>query len=77
VPGSAANAKLQGRVETVIRVLAPLLDLVIAAGDRASRVLDRGERQELARLPHEGELAPRGLGTVRRVSDPRRQHRAD
>jgi len=70
VPGSAANAKLQGRVETVIRVLAPLLDLVIAAGDRASRVLDRGEREELARLPHEGELAPRGLGAVRRGQRP-------
>lgn len=55
----------------MIRALAPLLDLVIAAGDRASRVLERGERQELARLPHEGELAPRGLGTIHRDRRPR------
>jgi hypothetical protein len=70
VPGSAANIKLQGRIETVIRVIAPLLDVVIAAGDRASRVLERGEREELARLPHDGELAPRGLRAVRRDRRP-------
>jgi hypothetical protein len=70
VPGSPANVKLQGRIETVIRVLAPLLDVVIAAGDRASRVLERGEREELARLPHDGELAPRGLRAVGRDQRP-------
>jgi hypothetical protein len=40
--GSEPNVKLQGRIEAVIRVLAPFLDLVIAAGDRTSRLLDRG-----------------------------------
>jgi hypothetical protein len=64
VAGPAANVKLQARIETVIRAFAPLLDLVIATGDRVSRVLEPGERQELARLPHEGELAPRGLRTI-------------
>jgi hypothetical protein len=72
VPGSAANVKLQRRIETLIRALAPLLDLVIAASDRASRVLERGEQQELARLPHEGEFAPRGLGTIHRDQRSRR-----
>ena len=40
--GSEPNLKLQGRIEAVIRVFAPFLDLVIAAGDRTSRFLDRG-----------------------------------
>jgi hypothetical protein len=43
VTGSEPNVKLQGRIEAVIRVLAPFLDLVIAAGDRTSRFLDRGQ----------------------------------
>ncbi len=41
--GSEPNVKLQGRIEAVIRVLAPFLDLVIEAGDRTSRFLDRGQ----------------------------------
>ena len=41
--GSEPNVKLQGRIEAVIRVLAPLLDLVIAAGERTSQFLDRGQ----------------------------------
>lgn len=41
--GSEPNVKLQGRIEAVIRVFAPFLDLVIAAGDRTSRFLDRGQ----------------------------------
>ena len=43
VSGTEPNVKLQGRIEAVIRVLAPILDLVIAAGDRTSRLLDRGQ----------------------------------
>jgi hypothetical protein len=31
----------RGRIETGIRLTAPLLDLVLAAGDRLSRVVDR------------------------------------
>jgi hypothetical protein len=70
MPATAPNPKLQARIETMIRAVAPLLDLVIAAGDRASRMLERGERQELARLPHDGDLAPRGLGAIGRDHGP-------
>jgi hypothetical protein len=31
------------RVETVIRVMAPALDLVLAVGDRVSRVVERDD----------------------------------
>ncbi len=53
---------LRARIETVIRIASPLLDLVIAVGSRVSRVLERGDPgPALARMPSEGEHAPRGL----------------
>lgn len=33
----------RGRVETALRVLAPALDLMLAAGDRLSRLVDRDD----------------------------------
>jgi hypothetical protein len=49
-------------METMIRIAGPGLDLLLAVGDRCSRVLDRSDRgYSLVRLQHEGESAPRGL----------------
>ncbi len=46
----------------MIRVLAPPLDLLLAVGDRVARVLAPADRdQALARMPREGDAAPRGL----------------
>jgi len=46
----------------VIGALAPLLDLLLAAGDRASRLLERDDRDYVPpRMAREGESAPRGL----------------
>jgi hypothetical protein len=51
-----------GRVETLIRVLAPLLDAVLFIGDRVSRVLEPDDPDYVApRMVHGGESAPRGL----------------
>jgi hypothetical protein len=36
-------ARHRARFEAALRVAAPLLDLVLATGDRLSRTLDRGE----------------------------------
>jgi hypothetical protein len=33
----------RGRIEAVLRIAAPALDLVLAAGDRLSRVVERDE----------------------------------
>jgi hypothetical protein len=33
----------RGRIEAVLRIVAPALDLVLAAGDRLSRVVERDE----------------------------------
>jgi hypothetical protein len=58
----APNPQLQRGVETVIRVLAPPLDLLLAVGDRVARVLAPADPdQVLARMPREGDAAPRGL----------------
>jgi hypothetical protein len=62
VPGSTPNLKLRGRIETMIRLLAPALDLMLAVGDRVSRVLERDDPDYVpARMSYEGESAPRGL----------------
>ncbi|MCP9488323.1 MAG: hypothetical protein MSC31_00415 [Solirubrobacteraceae bacterium MAG38_C4-C5] len=37
-------ARHRARVEAALRVAAPLLDLVLATGDRLSRTLSRGDR---------------------------------
>jgi hypothetical protein len=45
-------------------VLSPLLDLMLAVGDRVSRVLEPDDPDyALARMEYEGESAPRGLRT--------------
>jgi hypothetical protein len=51
------------RIEAVLRVAAPALDLLLAAGDRVSRAVDRGD-DELDSLPA-GQVAP--LPSRRRI----------
>jgi hypothetical protein len=40
-PLTPEQARRRGRVESVIRLAAPALDLLLAAGDRLSRVVER------------------------------------
>ena len=62
MPAGTPNAALRGRIETVIRVAAPLLDLVLAVGERISRVLEPDDPAYVpARMRYAGESAPRGL----------------
>jgi hypothetical protein len=70
VPASTPNLTLRRRIETGIRICAPALDLMLAIGDRLSRVLEPDDPGYVpARMPHEGESAPRGLRT--RLGEPR------
>jgi hypothetical protein len=49
---SAAQLARRRRIESLIRIAAPVLDLVLYAGDRASRVIGRNEiGPEPARRP--------------------------
>jgi len=62
VPGSTPNVVLLRRIETAIKLVSPLLDLLLFVGDRVSRVLDSDDPDYATpRMPHEGESAPRGL----------------
>jgi hypothetical protein len=62
MPASGPNVRWQRRVETVIRVLEPPLNMLLAVGVRVSRLLTSSDPDYvLARMPPEGESAPRGL----------------
>jgi hypothetical protein len=56
---SPSQLRWRGRIETGLRFAAPVLDLVLAAGDRLSRVVDRDESEALpvARLGHDDQRA--------------------
>jgi hypothetical protein len=43
MPPTPTQLVWRGRIEAVLRVAAPALDLVLAAGDRLSRVVERDE----------------------------------
>jgi hypothetical protein len=49
-PPSPTQLQWRRRIEAALRVVAPALDLLLAAGDRVSRVVDRGDG-ELDSLP--------------------------
>jgi hypothetical protein len=52
---SSSQLIWRGRVEAGLRVVAPVLDLVLAAGDKISRTVDREEPELLmpGRLGHD------------------------
>jgi hypothetical protein len=49
-PPSPTQLAWRRRIEAVLHVAAPALDLLLAAGDRVSRAVDRGD-DELDALP--------------------------
>lgn len=67
MPASTPNAAMVRRIEMGIRLAAPVLDLVLAVGDRVSRMISRDDPAYVpARMQSEGETAPRGLPPRRR-----------
>jgi hypothetical protein len=56
-PPSPTQLQWRRRIEAGLRVVAPALDLLLAAGDRVSRAVDRGD-DDLDRLPP-GSVPPR------------------
>ena len=48
----------RGRVELLIRLLQPGLDLMLAAGDRLSRVVDRSDEAPLPAIRFSDEVRP-------------------
>jgi hypothetical protein len=71
---SPPNPRLRARIELMIRVAAPALDLMLAIADRTSRLLTRDDPGYVPpRMPHSGSAAPRGLAAypVRAGDSPR------
>jgi hypothetical protein len=56
---SSNQLQWRGRIETGLRFAAPVLDLVLAAGDRLSRVVDRDDPELMlpGRLGHDDQRA--------------------
>jgi hypothetical protein len=54
-----SQLRWRGRIETGLRFAAPVLDLVLAGGDRLSRIVDRDEPELLlsGRLGHDDQHA--------------------
>ncbi len=52
---SPAQRRWRARIETMLRLAAPALDLMLAAGDRLSRAV---EREDLDWVPPRRALAP-------------------
>ncbi len=59
-PLTPGQLRTRRRVETVIRMMAPALDLVLAAGDRVSRIVERDDPEyyppRVARPPEDAPL---------------------
>jgi hypothetical protein len=57
------NPVVRRRIERGIGLVSPLLDLLLAVGDRTSRLLGSEEPDHVpARARRDGATAPRGLG---------------
>jgi hypothetical protein len=56
---SSTQLLWRGRIETGLRFAAPVLDLVLAAGDRLSRVVDRDDPELVltGRIGHDDQHA--------------------
>jgi len=63
----ASRLRTRRRVEILIRVLQPFLDVLLVVGERVSRVVEAEDPDYvLARMRGDGASAPRGLGSHER-----------
>jgi hypothetical protein len=68
---SRSNPVLRARIETGIGLAAPLLDLLLAAGDRISRIIGREEADHTpVRIERPGDYARRGISLRDRSHNP-------
>ena len=59
-PPTPGQLRTRRRIETVIRLMAPALDLVLVAGDRISRIVERDDTEYYPpRVTRPRDLPPR------------------
>ena len=73
MPGvPASQPRTGGRIEMLIRLTAPLLDLMLAVGERLSRIVEPEDVDYVpARMFGDGKSAPRGLSARGRLDGDR------
>ena len=64
-PPTPTQVRRRGRVELLIRILQPGLDLVLAAGDRLSRAVDRSDDAPMPAIRFPEEVRPLEPGGTR------------
>jgi hypothetical protein len=57
-PLSPDQLRIRRRIESVIRVMAPALDVMLAVGDRVSRVVERDDIDYYPPRAHREETPP-------------------
>lgn len=57
-PPTPRQLAARARIESVLRLVAPALDLVLLAGDRLSRVADRSDDEPLPAIRYPTEARP-------------------
>lgn len=65
-PPSSTEVAARRRVEQILRFAAPVLDLVLLAGDRLSRAVDRSDEEPLPAIRRQGATPPLAPGAGRR-----------
>jgi len=65
-PPSPTQLAWRGRIEAALRVAAPALDLLLAAGDRLSRAVDREALDSPAPARRVGERSETPIGNPER-----------
>lgn len=61
-PPSPTELRWRARIEFLIRLAEPALNLVLAGGDRLSRVVDRSPDEPVAEIRFPNEVRPLGPG---------------
>jgi len=64
-----AQEQWRARFELLIRLAQPALDLVLVAGDRLSRVVDRSDDEPVPAIRFPDDVRPLGPGQPPRESD--------
>jgi hypothetical protein len=59
---SPSQLAARRRLESLLRIAAPALDLLLLAGDRVSRVVDRSDDEPLPAIRYQGATRPLATG---------------
>jgi hypothetical protein len=68
-PPTPAQVRWRQRIELLIRLAQPGLDLMLAAGERVSRAVDRSDDEPVPAIRFPDDVRPLGPGPLRPEGD--------